>query len=139
MFDVIVISHGDFSKAIVETAQMIVGEQEAVETVGLYLGDSVDLFRERVTEAVREHLRHNDVMVVTDMQSGSPFNVAVAAMEEHRFRHFTGMNLPMLLEIFSSRPYCSLEEIFNLFKSNRRILLFLIKNQIVTIDKYVVE
>ena len=85
MFDVIVISHGDFSKAIVETAQMIVGEQEAVETFGLYLGDSVDLFRERVTEAVREHLRHNDVMVVTDMQSGSPFNVAVAAMEEHRF------------------------------------------------------
>jgi PTS system mannose-specific IIA component len=111
MFDVIVISHGDLSKAIVETAQMIVGEQEAVETFGLYLGDSVDLFRERVTEAVRERLRHNDVMVVTDMQSGSPFNVAVAAMEEHRFRHFTGMNLPMLLEIFSSRPYCSLEEV----------------------------
>ena len=111
MFDVIVISHGDLSKAIVETAQMIVGEQEAVETFGLYLGDSVDLFRERVTEAVRERLRHNDVMVVTDMQSGSPFNVAVAAMEEHRFRNFTGMNLPMLLEIFSSRPYCSLEEV----------------------------
>lgn len=90
---------------------MIVGEQEAVETFGLYPGESVDLFREQVTKAIKEHLQHNDVMVVTDMQSGSPFNVTVGAMEEHRFRHFTGMNLPMLLEIFSSRSFSSLEDV----------------------------
>lgn len=111
MFDVIVISHGDFSKAIVETAEMIIGKQEGVETFGLYPGDSVDLFRERVIAEIEARLCQNDVMVVTDMQSGSPFNVAVAAMEEHRLRHFTGMNLPMLLEIFSDRVFSSLEEV----------------------------
>jgi len=111
MFDVIVISHGNLSKAMVEAVQMIVGEQEAVEAFGLYPGDSVDLFRERVTKAIENHLQHDDVMVVTDMQSGSPFNVTVGAMEGNRFRHFTGMNLPMLLDIFSSRTFSSLEEV----------------------------
>lgn len=47
MFEIILISHGPLSKAMLETAQMIVGEQEHVTCFGLYLGDSVDLFRER--------------------------------------------------------------------------------------------
>ncbi len=47
MFEIILISHGPLSKAMLETAQMIVGEQEHVTCFGLYLGDSVDLFREK--------------------------------------------------------------------------------------------
>ena len=38
MFDIILISHGPFSKAILESAQLICGEQENVKTFGLYLG-----------------------------------------------------------------------------------------------------
>lgn len=45
MFEIILISHGPLSKAMLETAQMIVGEQEHVTCFELYLGDSVDLFR----------------------------------------------------------------------------------------------
>ena len=51
MFEIILISHGPLSKAMLETAQMIVGEQEHVTCFGLYLGDSVDLFRERERRA----------------------------------------------------------------------------------------
>lgn len=111
MFEIILISHGPLSKAMLETAQMIVGEQEHVTCFGLYLGDSVDLFRERVEEEIRNKLEESDVLVLTDMQSGSPFNVTVGAMEYYEFRHFTGMNLPMVLEIFSRRAYESLDEV----------------------------
>ncbi|MCI8402203.1 MAG: PTS sugar transporter subunit IIA [Lachnospiraceae bacterium] len=111
MFDVIVISHGGFAKAIVESAELIVGEQEAVKTFGLQLGDSVELFREQVEGEIGRRLEHDEVLVLTDMQAGSPFNVTVAAMDSHRFRHITGMNLPMLLEVFSSRPHASLDEV----------------------------
>ncbi len=95
MFEIILISHGPLSKAMLETAQMIVGEQEHVTCFGLYLGDSVDLFRERVEEEIRNKLEESDVLVLTDMQSGSPFNVTVGAMGYYEFRHFTGWNLPM--------------------------------------------
>lgn len=111
MFDVIVISHGGLSKAIVESAQMIAGEQVALEAYGLYLGDSVDIFRETIGKAIEEKIKKNDVLVLTDMQAGSPFNVAVAAMDAHKIRHFTGVNLPMLLEILCCRPFMSLDEI----------------------------
>ena len=90
---------------------MIVGEQEHVTCFGLYLGDSVDLFRERVEEEIRNKLEESDVLVLTDMQSGSPFNVTVGAMGYYEFRHFTGMNLPMVLEVLSMRPYESLDEV----------------------------
>ena len=111
MFEIILISHGPLSKAMLETAQMIVGEQGHVTCFGLYLGDSVDLFRERVEEEIRNKLEESDVLVLTDMQSGSPFNVTVGAMGYYEFRHFTGMNLPMVLEIFSRRAYESLDEV----------------------------
>lgn len=57
---------------MLETAQMIVGEQEHVTCFGLYLGDSVDLFRERVEEEIRNKLEESDVLVLTDMQSAAP-------------------------------------------------------------------
>ena len=63
MFEIILISHGPLSKAMLETAQMIVGEQEHVTCFGLYLGDSVDLFRERVEEEIRNKLEESDALV----------------------------------------------------------------------------
>ena len=60
MFEIILISHGPLSKAMLETAQMIVGEQEHVTCFGLYLGDSVDLFRERVEEEIRNKLGNSE-------------------------------------------------------------------------------
>lgn len=111
MFSVIVVSHGNLSKVLLETAEMIVGEQEGVETFGLRPVDNVDDLRRRVDEAVRRHLKENDVMILTDMQSGSPFNVAVSVMDEHKVRHFTGMNLPMLLEVLCNRASFSIDEV----------------------------
>ena len=100
MFDIILISHGPLSKAILESAQLICGEQENVKTFGLYLGDSVDTFRNQVRAAIEESLSRGDLLVLTDIQSGSPFNVTCAAMGDYKFRHITGMNLPMVIEAF---------------------------------------
>ena len=41
MFNVILISHGPLSKAILESAELICGKQEHVQTLGLYVEDSV--------------------------------------------------------------------------------------------------
>ena len=113
MFDIILISHGPFSKAILESAQLICGEQDHVKTFGLYLGDSVDTFRDQVRAAIEESLSHGDLLVLTDIQSGSPFNVTCAAMGDYKFRHITGMNLPMVIEAFMSRDYMSCDELAN--------------------------
>lgn len=113
MFDIILVSHGTLSRALLETAELIAGERkEGIKTFGLQLGDSVDLFGEAVTAAIAEGLTHGDVLVLSDMRSGSPFNVTVGAMTQYKFRHITGLNLPMVIEAVSAQSYATLEEAF---------------------------
>jgi len=108
---VILISHGPFSQAVLESAELICGEQARVKTYGLYLGDSVDEFRDRIREGIEESLTRGDVLVLTDIQSGSPFNVTCAAMGELNFHHITGMNLPLVIEVLMDRIDMSVEEV----------------------------
>lgn len=110
MFEVIIVSHGSLARSFYETAQLIVGERERVQTFGLNLGDSVDIFAEEVTAAIEKSLEKGDVLVLTDMQAGSPCNVTTAALIDHKFRHITGVNLPMVIEVLGSYEFMSIEE-----------------------------
>jgi len=110
VFEVIIVTHGNLAQAFYETAQLIVGEREHVRTFGLNLGDSVDLFAEEVAAAIAISLLKGDVLVLTDMQAGSPCNVTTAAMIDHKFRHITGINLPMVIEVLSSQEFMDIEE-----------------------------
>lgn len=49
--------------------------------------------------------------MLTDLQSGSPFNAVVGSMISPTIRHFTGMNMPMLLTVLCERSYMSLDEV----------------------------
>ena len=111
MSRVILVSHGELADTMLKTAELITGEKEHVLTFGLSLGDDVEVFRENVMKAIGEVLKNHELLLLTDIQSGSPFNVAVGAMMTHRFLHYTGMNLPMVVEALSSMEYLSLEEI----------------------------
>ena len=103
MFDIILISHGLLSKAILDSAELICGKQDRTKVYGLFLGDSVDEFREKVKAGIAESLTRGEVLVLTDIQSGSPFNVTCAAMDEYGFCHITGMNLPLVVEMLTDR------------------------------------
>ncbi len=110
MFEVIIVCHGNLAQSFLQTAQLIMGDRKGVRTFGLNLGDSVDMLAQDVSNALAECLEHSDVLVLTDIRCGSPFNVTVAAMMEHKFRHITGVNLPMVIEALSSRNNMSLED-----------------------------
>lgn len=111
MVEIIMVSHGDYAKSMLESAQMIVGEQDHVQTFGLYLGDSVDKLREDLVEAIEKVQKDGELLVLTDMFSGSPFNITYSLMQHYSFRHITGINLPMLLEILTSRESAGVEEL----------------------------
>ena len=103
--------HGDYAKAMLESAQLIAGEQDHICTFSFYLGESVDQLREGISEAVEKAQKKGEVLVLTDMLSGSPFNAAVSLMQLYSFNHITGINLPVLLEILMSRDSCDIEEL----------------------------
>lgn len=111
MFNVILASHGGFSKGLLEAAEFIAGKQENIEAIGLYLGDDIEAFSRILKEKIDLANNEEGVLVLTDLQSGSPFNATVGAMSHENIRHFTGMNMPMLLTVLCQRPYMSLNEV----------------------------
>ena len=88
MIDIIIVTHGEYGKAMLASSELIMGEQENVQAFGFYLGE---------------------ILILTDMRSGSPFNVTASLMKDHTFEHLTGINLPILLEILCSRTQMELK------------------------------
>jgi PTS system mannose-specific IIA component len=111
MVEVILISHGDYAKALLESSQLIMGEQEHVYTFGFYLGESVDELRERIDKKISELITENEVLVLTDMKSGSPFNAAASLMEKYPLYHIAGINLPTFMEIMGTRGFCTASQL----------------------------
>jgi PTS system mannose-specific IIA component len=100
---IFIISHANLSKAMLESAEMIMGEQKNVYTFGLYPGEETDDLKKRVDEKICELPEGEEVLVLSDLFYGSPFNAMVSLLNEHKFHHITGINLPILLEILIER------------------------------------
>ncbi|MEE6739381.1 PTS sugar transporter subunit IIA [Lacticaseibacillus paracasei] len=93
----IMVSHGDLAKAMLGSAEMIVGKQERVQAFGLEPTEDVSTLRAEVQARLNEIGPDEGVICFTDLFSGSPFNTVVSLMADY------GMNLPMMLEAFMMR------------------------------------
>lgn len=100
---VIVVSHGDFSKGLVNSIQMLVGEQENLVAYSLYPEQTVDSLREELEEEIKKTKEGEDILFLTDLFHGSPFNVVVSLMRDYSFYHITGINLPLAVEVMMGR------------------------------------
>ncbi len=111
MYEIIVVSHGSFAKGLVESAELIAGSNSEVITFGLFEGANIDDFKNSIKEAITAAKSRKDVIVLTDLMSGTPFNVVSMLMSEIDFHHITGINLPIYLELYTSRTSCEASEI----------------------------
>lgn len=96
----VVITHGEFGIEIVKSAEMIMGPQENVTALALRPGDDVDDLRMQASEVVGAYVSENkEVIVLCDLLGGSPSNVGLYLAAKHDLKVFTGINLPMLIEM----------------------------------------
>lgn len=94
---IIVISHGPFSKALIESAQMVYGKQEKVEALSLEAGVSMDSLRNKINNIIKE-FKVNEVLIMVDLLGGTPYNASSIEMGNSNINVITGLNMPMLLE-----------------------------------------
>ncbi|MBW8384188.1 MAG: PTS sugar transporter subunit IIA [Youngiibacter sp.] len=100
----LVITHGNFGIELVKSVEMIMGEQEDVNALGLNPGESVEDLREsadRIVEANKE--AGKETIILVDILGGSPSNVALYLMKKHGIKLVTGVNMYMLIEMFSQK------------------------------------
>lgn len=100
---IILVSHGSYSKGLLESAQMIAGQQEGFIAYGLYPEQSVATFKEILEKELKETPEGEEVVFLSDLFHGSPFNTVVSLMEHYDFYHITGVNLAMVIEAMMTK------------------------------------
>ena len=98
---IIFVSHGSFSKGLYESVQMIFGEQKNMSYLGLYPTDDVEDFTNKLEEEIKKSNPEEDILILSDLFYGSPFNATVRLMAKYDLYHITGINLPLTLEVIT--------------------------------------
>lgn len=105
MIGIILASHGKFAEGIMQSSEMIFGEQENLKAVTFMPEEGPDDLRAHLLEAVESFDDELQILFLVDLWGGSPFNQANAIHEEmpDRTAIVSGLNLPMLLEALGQR------------------------------------
>ncbi|MCD2255979.1 mannose/fructose/sorbose PTS transporter subunit IIA [Agrilactobacillus fermenti] len=105
MVGIVLASHGKFAEGILQSGQMIFGEQEKVEAVTFMPNEGPDDLRAHLEAAIAKFDPEDEVLFLIDLWGGSPFNQANGLFEAHKDKWaiVTGLNLPMLIEAYGSR------------------------------------
>lgn len=105
MVGIILASHGEFAKGILQSGSMIFGEQENVSAVTLMPSEGPDDIKAKMKEAIASFENQDEILFLVDLWGGTPFNQANSLVEEHqdKWAIVAGMNLPMVIEAYASR------------------------------------
>ena len=96
---VIVVSHGGFSKGVVDSVQMLTGEQKDFIAYSLLPEQTVTDLTEQLREELEKTPEGEEVIFLTDLFHGSPFNAVVSLMKDYKFSHITGINIPITVAL----------------------------------------
>lgn len=103
---IIIASHGEFAAGIYQSGSMIFGEQEKVQAVTFMPSEGPDDLYAKFNEAIAQFDADDEILVLADLWSGSPFNQASRIAGENPDRKMaiiTGLNLPMLIQAYTER------------------------------------
>lgn len=103
MISCILASHGPLAGAMIKSVEMVAGGKKNLYAVELEPGESTTHFADRLERILRPCLGLGEVIVVSDLLLGTPFNAVCMLMEKYDFHHLTGMSSPMLLALLSAK------------------------------------
>jgi mannose PTS system EIIA component len=126
MLRLLLITHGELGRALLETAGLILGPREGVEALS-----NLGLSRESLVEAVAERLgalpEGDRLLILADAPGASPHvaaRLALARQPEERRAAFlgplTGVNLPLLLTFLNRRETTPVEDLLPLLLDRGR-------------------
>ena len=112
MMSVLVCTHGDSAAELVKSAEMICGFQNNCTTVKFALGQSLDDLKEELDQKINS--LKGLVICLTDLKGGTPFNTLVTLKKKYTdIEIITGVNIPMLIQLFLYRDQTNKEELIN--------------------------
>jgi len=116
MVKVLIVTHGPLASAMKESAKMFCGDAaDGIGTVELFPSDSPETLKEELKKSIQTMDDGSGVLIFVDIFAGTTYNMAAVAIEElkqaHKLECFTGVNMPLLIEVLPNCPVGTLEEL----------------------------
>jgi PTS system mannose-specific IIA component len=111
MTGVVIVTHYRLGEEFLQALRLIVPDAPPVQAVSVDPKQSVDEMREAIAQALHRADTGEGVLVLTDMFGGTPSNISLSFLEEHRVEVVTGLNLPMLIKLATMTEKKPLEEL----------------------------
>lgn len=96
---VVVVTHGQLARELVNAAETIVGDLPQFAAVSIGWHDDVEDAREEIRRAIDRVRGAEGVLLLTDMFGGTPANLGVTFLVQEEVEVITGVNLPMLIKL----------------------------------------
>ena len=114
MIGVLIVTHGSIGESLLASAKHILNsEPPLTATLGVSRNDDPDDLILRVKRLLKQLEAGEGVLVLTDIFGATPGNVIARLLEDGRVEGVSGLSLPMLLRVLTSRegsPNLSLRE-----------------------------
>lgn len=130
MVGILIISHGRLAEALISSVQSITGNLQKIKGVSIWPADRKEEVKDRIRREVAEVDDGDGVVILTDILGGTSTNLSLSFLKDERVEVVTGVNLPMLLTLFSCRKGRSLGEIGPLVKKSGRRSIILVKEML---------
>lgn len=96
----VIATHGTFAEGIYESLKIIVGEQDNVQLLNAFVENNE--IEGPVNELLARIPEEEELIVCTDIFGGSVNNEWMKHMDRKNFYLITGINLPLLMQLFLS-------------------------------------
>ena len=104
MIGVLLVTHGEIGKALLESAAQILGAaQLQTATLSVWRQDDPEDLALRARELLQGIDAGDGVLVLTDIFGATPGNVVSRVLEDGRIEGVSGASLPMLLRVLTGR------------------------------------
>ncbi|MDD7306245.1 MAG: PTS sugar transporter subunit IIA [Peptoniphilaceae bacterium] len=103
MNGVILTTHGSFASGLYQTIKMIAGEFDNLAIVEFKENDTLEAMDQRLLAAYNKFSTYDNILVLTDLAGGTPFNRSVITLSnKENVRFLAGLNFAMLYQALTS-------------------------------------
>ena len=104
MIGVLIVTHGEIGTSLLASATQILGAaQSQIATLSVWRQDDPDDLVLRARELLEQIDAGDGVLVLTDIFGATPGNVVSRLLDDGQVEGVSGVSLPMLLRVLTSR------------------------------------
>lgn len=100
MKHIILLTHGEFSKGIAQSAEFILGKVPGLETLSITMDESIDMTIDKISNIIQGIAEREPIILITDIPGGSTTQAAIRSLEKYPDLYIiSGLCLGMLIQL----------------------------------------